>query len=521
MQANKKTATRAIWSVSLLLAVLLPIIGWLLSGRSSDWFKWERQDPTLQALELIRTRYVDQLSTDSLKGLSLDSMMSRLDPHSAYLPPSMVRTATDELAGHFAGIGIEFGSVRDTIAVMRVMPGSPSEQAGLMIGDRLLAIDDRSLTDSTITLDSILVIVRGPVGSIANLTIKRKDLVKRVSISRSNIPTPAVTAQYMLNDTTGYIKLSRFASGSYRETVMALEKLKEKGMRALVLDLRSNGGGFLNEAVELADEFLSDDRLIVYTEGAHLKRRSYSCKRPGLFEQGKLFVLMNELSASASEVLAGSLQDWCRATIIGRRSYGKGLVQEQYELSNGGALRLTVARYFTPLGRCIQRPYLRGKEIDLTDSLELPPSASSQTAGGCYRCVSPCGDTLYAGGGIRPDVQVPKSVLRVGISVQQIMSRSEIILWAYDYYQINKKEIDTISDMTKWAEKISIESIRSILTPTLRDFGFKSEEFSADDWNSIGSEVFAHIARFRFGPAEYIRFQNTIDPFLQITRSIL
>ncbi len=521
MLANKNTAVRKIWSGFFLLAALLPLIGWLLSGKPSDWFKWEKQDPTLQALELIRTRYVDNVTVDSLKGISLDSLMNRLDPHSAYLPPSMVRTASEELAGHFAGIGIEFGNVRDTIAVMRVMPGSPSEEAGLMIGDRLLAIENRSLTDSTITLDSILVIVRGPVGSTANLTIKRKDSVMRFSIQRSNISTPAVSAHYMLNDTTGYIKLTRFSAGSYRETVMAMEKLKEKGMRALVLDLRSNGGGFLNEAVELADEFLSDDRLIVYTEGAHLKRRSYSCKRPGLFEKGKLIVLMNELSASASEVLAGSLQDWCRATIIGRRSFGKGLVQEQYELSNGGALRLTVARYYTPLGRCIQRPYLHGKELNLPDSLESIPEASSTAAVGCNPCLSPCGDTLFAGGGIRPDVYVDKSLMRYSPAVQQIMNKSDIILWAHSYYQTNKKEIDAVLDMTQWLNKIPEGAVQSYLNPILRDSGIKPESFSAADWSIIAFEVFAQIARFRFGPVEYIRFQNTTDPFLEITRSQL
>ncbi len=494
----------------LLIALATSFLFWQLADRSAHWFQWGKPDPLSQALQLIQERYVDEIPLDSLRGLNLDSLVSRLDPHSAYLDPSVVKATNEDLAGHFAGIGVGFALIRDTVTVAYPYENSPSQKAGIKTGDQLLAIGDRLLVGSASNPDSVRQLVRGPIGSVARLTIRSDGKVRIVSIQRADIPTPSVSAAYLLDDTTGYIHLTKFSEGSYREAVMAIEKLVARGMRALILDLRSNGGGFLQEAIELADEFLSDDRLIVYTEGAHLKKRSYFCKRPGLFEKGNLRVLMNEQSASASEVLAGALQDWCRATIVGRRSFGKGLVQEQYDLSNQGALRLTVARYYTPLGRCIQRPYPEKRHYHSVSSLRHNTTTSKQFQ-------SVCGDTLYAGGGIEADIQVPLSAARIeNPEAERFLSSPEIIIWANRFYTTQKKQIDSVSDLGRLAllptEKSLQQFVLEQALPTVKTL-------STGDWERIGFEIYAQIARIRGGEQEYIRIQNLRDPYLKAIRT--
>jgi carboxyl-terminal processing protease len=512
MLSNKKKRAGGLWVFFLILALVSVSLFWQLMGRPSVWFKWGKQDPMTQAIELIRSRYVDNVSVDTLNGLSLEGLTDKLDPHSAYLSPSSLQIANEELAGHFAGIGIEFSRIRDTMTVAYIIPNSPSEKAGLKTGDQLLSIGSSALTGPNLTTDSIRSMVRGPKGTYANLSIRSQGAIRTVSILRADIPTPPVASYYMLNDSIGYIQLTKFSEGSYRSTVKALEELVKKGMRSLILDLRSNGGGFMHEAVELADEFLADDRLIVYTEGAHAKKRNYSCKRPGLFEQGKLMVLMNEFSASASEVLAGALQDWCRATIIGRRSFGKGLVQEQYDLSNGGALRLTVARYYTPLGRCIQRPYEGKREEYLHDVLNRN---RNDATGKTKTFFSPCGDTLYAGGGIEPDLLIPIPARSLSQAASYILKSPEIIQWSYRYQIDQEPTLSKLNDIITRAMNPPIDRIQSFFQTVTSPSGIKLELINPQEWREIGFEIYAQIARFRFGVSEYIRIQNLRDPFIE------
>ncbi len=516
MQANKKTGASSLLLFFVLLGIGSSLIIWQFSGKSPNWFKWGKPDPLSQAMELIQTRYVDAVSLDTLKGLGLKELALKLDPHSAYLEPNKLLVANEELSGHFAGIGIEFNQIRDTVTVAYLMPNSPGVKAGLMTGDQLLAVNGRSLVGANLSFDSIRSIVRGPNGSAARLTIRRQGAIRSVSIVRAEIPTPAVTNHFMLDDTTGYLQLSKFSEGSYRESVKALEELLQKGMRSLILDLRSNGGGYLQEAVELADEFLADERLIVYTEGAHSKKRSYSCKRPGLFEKGNLILLTNEFSASASEVLAGALQDWCRATIVGRRSFGKGLVQEQYELSNNGALRLTVARYYTPLGRCIQRPYTGDRLAYLNDTMAHPKATPS---GGFF--LSTCGDTLYVGGGIQPDIYIPKSSLGLSPAGLKIFNTPEIIQWAYQYYMNRKKEIDGQTDLSQLALTPPVAEIQQFFRNHVTSGDFQPEKITENDWKRIGFEMYAQIARFRNGPHAFTRIQQLQDSFMIAALSLL
>lgn len=313
-------------------------------GSSKGFFKSTKTTSLQEALDLIRLKYVDNVNVDSIQSGAIKEMMNELDPHSVYFPPVELKEANEDLAGNFDGIGVEFNVFNDTVNVVYVIPGGPSDKAGLQIGDKLLKVNDSSLLVKDIETAKIKEYIRGERGSTAAIQILRNGQLKTVNVIRGSIPVSSVDAAYMIDKTTGYIKLNKFTENSYEEFMAALEGLQKQGLKELIYDLRGNGGGYMNEAIDMADEFLDSDKLVVYTEGTNSKRREYRCKRPGLFEKGKLVILVDELSASASEVLAGALQDWDRADIIGRRTFGKGLVQEQYQLSDGSALRLTVAR---------------------------------------------------------------------------------------------------------------------------------------------------------------------------------
>ena len=520
MIANKKKEVLAVLTITISVALLTVGGLWISGKRTAGFFTWGAIDAREQALELIRTRYVDRVSTDSLSQLSLDSLYLKLDPHSLYLDPNSLRIADEELAGHFAGIGIEFSRIKDTVMVIQLIPNSPSEKAGLQIGDQLIAIDSISLTDPKLSIDSIRFLVRGPVGSYANMSVYRQGKPRHLSIMRAEIPTPAVAASFLLDDTTGFIKLTRFSNKSYRETMIALEALQKKGMRALVLDLRGNGGGFLHEAVELADEFLSEDRLIVYTEGAHQPKRTYSCKRPGLFETGQLTVLMDEFSASASEVLAGALQDWCRAKIIGRRSFGKGLVQEQYALSNQGAIRLTVARYYTPLGRCIQRPYTGDRKAYLHELLNHTQKPSSKSALSNRVYFNTCGDTLFAEGGIYPDLYIQIDTVNSSPTGRKILQNPELIQLAWYLSRANSALTDTTIRSSDWAKWIPLDKIKDQIIDRMQLNERDLQSLTETDWSFIQRDLYAQIVRLKGGAMAYYRFLCEQDPFIRAAQRV-
>jgi carboxyl-terminal processing protease len=352
------------------------------------------------------------MPADSINQLAANELLSHLDPHSVYIPADKLKEVNEELMGNFQGIGVEFQILEDTVHVMHVVEGGPSEKAGLQVGDRMLKVDDSiQVAGKKISSDAIRKLLRGPADTKVNLQVLRGNEKKNVTITQGSDTVSPIDAVYMINAETGYLRINKFAERTYEAFMQGMEKLQKQGMKQLILDLRGNGGGLMKEATDIADEFLSEDKLIVYTEGEHVQRYNYKCKRDGIFETGKLEVLIDESTASASEVLAGALQDWDRATIIGRRSFGKGLVQQQFQLTDGSAVRLTIARYYSPLGRNIQKPYSKGKalyEEELVERFhngEVVKGDTSKPAGKAYK--TPGGRTVYGGGGITPDVFVP------------------------------------------------------------------------------------------------------------------
>jgi len=398
----------------ILLAITL-VIGVLLGSKFSEPTGDSKYVSSLQKvrqlIEYIENDYVDTVDTEALLEESIENMLAKLDPHTVYIPPRDRELAQSQLRATFDGIGVEFNLLRDTIYVVRELPGGPSESAGIVGGDRIVSVNGENIAGVGLTNRRIFNLLRGPRGSKVNIGIKRRGLaeVKDFEITRGAIPQYSVDANYMADDQTGYIKVNKFAENTYAEFKEALEDLVDQGMTKLILDLQNNGGGYMSAAIEMCDELLSGDQLIVSQKGQGRRYDSETrARREGLFEEGPVVVLMNENSASASEIVAGALQDNDRALIVGRRSFGKGLVQLPFDLSDGSELRMTIARYYTPSGRSIQKPYDDGKEnyasdyynryvsgeLFSEDSVKFDESLAYQTEKG---------RTVYGGGGIMPD----------------------------------------------------------------------------------------------------------------------
>lgn len=446
-----------------LLIILGIIIGVFVKGSLSfSGVFSNNQDPILEMIEIVQSKYVDSLKNDSASIRLADYYLSQLDPHSVYIPPADLVDVNDQLAANLKGIGIEFQQYRDSFFVTYVLKDGPAEKGGVQLGDILLKANDTILlSGGTLNADEVRQKVKGREQSPLKLSILRNNKAVQIQLTRANIPITPIDAYYMINDTLGYIKLNKFADRTYEAFMQALEPLLQKGMKELVIDLRNNGGGLLSEAVAIADELLSGNKLIVYTQGAHSPRVDYYSKREGLFEQGKITILMNESSASASEVLAGALQDWDRATIVGTRSFGKGLVQQQFKLSNGGALRLTTAKYYTPLGRNIQRPYTSGKlayEDDYIkriheDAIGIP---DSNAKGASYK--TPKGNLVYGGGGIYPNKWISSQAIlldTVSNFEQQTNLLNEFVL---KYYLANFSKIKSLKTVQNLITQYNRES---------------------------------------------------------------
>jgi carboxyl-terminal processing protease len=403
-----------------------------------------------EVLTYIEGKYVDSIKTDKLVDESITHLLGKLDPHSVYIPASDRVLADEELQGNFDGIGVEFNIFQDTIVVISPLSGGPSESLGILSGDKIVKVNDKSVASIGITTMEVMKLLKGPRGTEVKVTILRtgSDEPLEFNIIRDKIPQRSLDVAYMIDNETGYIKVSRFAATTYDEFSEALSTLKAKGMKKLILDLQSNGGGFMHIAIKMADDFLSDGKKIVYTNGKDTSLNTDAVSSAdGNFETGDLIVLVNEWSASASEIVSGALQDNDRALIVGRRTYGKGLVQSLFDLSDGSELRLTISRYYTPSGRSIQKPYDDEEEYSLdilsrynkgeffhSDSIKFNDS---------LKYVTQNGRTVYGGGGIMPDYFIPLDTTLNSHYLNELYTSTAIYEYAFRYADKNRRELES------------------------------------------------------------------------------
>ena len=384
-----------------------------------------------EVLQLVQQRYVDKIDIDSTSTEAINDLLKTLDPHSIYIPIEEMLEVNEDMEGQFYGVGIEFNVFNDTVHVLAVVKDGPAEKAGIEVGDKILKVNDSTATGRQISSDQFKKWVKGPLGTAVSLKLLRNQQLIEKKLTRGSIPLTSVDAAYVTQNKIGYLRLNRFSGNTYKEFMEAMQQLKEQGMESLILDLRDNGGGILEESVDILDEFIGGDQLLVYTMGNNHPKKEYKAKRRGIFETGKMTVLINEGSASASEIIAGALQDLKRATIIGRRSFGKGLVQEQYTLSDGSALRLTTARYYTPLGRSIQKPYDKDHykyQMEVVNRMHYAEKDSST-------------------GGIIPDQRVAIDAIWLDTSLNKLYEKNTIGNFSYRYYISHKAEFNNYKNM--------------------------------------------------------------------------
>lgn len=474
-----------------------------------------------RAIELIMSEYVEGQKESALVTTAIEGMLQDLDPHSVYIPAEDLKAVNEDLVGNFEGVGIQFEILEDTIVVVWPIPEGPSEKLGIQAGDKIVFIEEENVGGTGIENEGVIKRLRGPKGTKVNVKIKRsgEPQLLEYTITRDKIPLYSIDAGYMATPEIGYIRLSRFSAQSANEFKDHLKKLQDQGMQNLILDLRGNHGGYLNVAIELADEFLGDDKLIVYTEGLHSPKHDFLATGRGGFEKGKLAVLIDDGSASASEIVSGAVQDLDRALVIGRRSFGKGLVQREFALPDGSAMRLTVARYYTPTGRCIQKPYEEGLEAyrdEITaryehgelmhaDSIRFPDSLKYYTSN--KRLV-------YGGGGIMPDIFVPLDTSFNSDYFRDLLRKGVFNEFALSYVNANRPQLlqqyPTVAQFTS----------EFVVKPLMTDFVAKGERLGVpfDTAGMTQSEKYieqrlkALIARNLWNTSAYYQVINQIDP---------
>jgi len=473
----------------------------------------------------IANLYVDDVDEDKLVEDAIIKMLEELDPHSTYSDPEEVKKLNEPLVGNFDGIGVQFNMATDTLFVIQPVSGGPSEKVGILAGDRIIEVNDTVIAGVKMNTEEIMRRLRGPKGTKVNLKIMRRGVKELLpfTVKRDKIPVYSLDASYMMTKTTGYIRISRFAATTADEFEEALHKLQEKGMRNLILDLQGNGGGYLNAAIEIANHVLEKGELIVYTEGKRNPRTEFKARGNGDFRNGKLVVLVDEFSASASEIVTGAIQDWDRGTVVGRRTFGKGLVQRPIDLPDGSMIRLTVARYYTPSGRCIQKPYEsieqynrdlierynRG-EMQSADSIHFPDSLKTKTL--------KKGRIVYGGGGIMPDYFVPIDTTYYTDYYLALRDKGAIV-------QQNLKLID--ANRSEWKEKYKtfdrfnkrFEVTDKMLADLIALGKTLGVEYKEDEYNTalplIKTQLKALIARDLWDMNEYFQVINSMNETVQ------
>lgn len=483
------------------------------------------QTRKLQMAELaIANFYVDEVDENKLVEEAIIKMLAQLDPHSLYSNPEEVKKLNEPLQGNFDGIGIQFNMVQDTLLVIQAISGGPSEKAGIQAGDRIIAVNDTTIAGVKMKTEDIMQRIRGKRGTKVNLKIVRKNVKETLAftVKRDQIPLYSIDAAYLIRKKTGYIRIERFGANTHKEFSQALEKLKKQGMENLILDLQGNGGGYLNAAIDLANEFLQAKELIVYTEGRKNRLNEFYAKGNGLFRQGKLAILIDEFSASASEIVTGAIQDWDRGIVIGRRSYGKGLVQRPIDLPDGSMIRLTIARYYTPSGRCIQKPYenieqYKNDLIDRYNKGEMIHADSIHFPDSLRYLTRKKRRTVYGGGGIMPDYFIPLDTTRF-TKYHREMSQKGILLQVH-LQQIELHRNEWAKQYTSFEKFIAQFTISDEYLQSLRKEG-EQHQICCTDAEFKQSEpqlkriLKALIARDLWDMETYYRIINEEEPII-------
>ena len=514
---------------SVILILIGIAIGFFISNNNFNnhniGFSLGNNDKVTKVLNLVKNNYVDSVNVDSLQGVTVNNLLQSLDPHSLYLQPQKAQFINENLEGGFTGIGLEYQLLRDTLVITMVYPDGPAATAGLTPGDRVIKVNQKQFSGTHLTADHVNNIFRGENASEISLSVLPPDssALKVYNIKRGHVNLSSIYAAYMVAPTIGYIKISKFALTTDADFRVALNKLKEQGLKKLILDIRENGGGYLNAATALADEFLKKNKLIVYTKGEHEERKDYFATDSGTFQDGKLAVLIDEYSASASEILAGALQDLDRAVIVGRRSFGKGLVQQQFAFPDGSAVNLTVARYYTPSGRSIQKSYKDGIESYHNEIAERMRkgeffSAQSNLDDSVFRGTSTyhtaSGKKVFSGGGIMPDIFVPQDSAENTYLIQQLSNQQLFTAYVIDHMQPVLNTFATTDAFIKQYAVSDDEFNRFIVYASKTIKEMDSQELLLSK-PAIKTMLKAYATRFKWGDDAYFEALNSDDVTLQ------
>lgn len=460
---SPKPRNNSIWTPILLALVFTAgLLGGFyinkLTGNKRDFATLlERNDRLGEMIDIVSEQYVDDVSPDSLYNDAINGILSHLDPHTSYIPAKDLDALNAALDGNVTGLGLEFQFVKDTPIVSMIMPNSPAFFGGIETGDMLLKVNDSLVAGVRMSKAELVRRVRKGKGSSVAISLYRPIEHKQLNIKlkKEEVELRSVDAAFMVDKETGFIRIKRFAATTHAEFVRALDNLLNSGMQRLILDLRGNGGGLLQAATEIADEFISGNRLLVYTYGSKIGRENYNAYRTGKFENGRLVLLVDEMSASASEILAGAIQDWDRGVIVGRDTYGKGMVQEQFELGDGAAMRITVARYYTPAGRSIQRSYEQGREKYFWDKRQAVDTNTVDTERKYY--TSRMNRPVYGGGGIRPDVIVSKFDEAYSSVLSSIINDPRLDQFIYGYFAHNPQVFKSLGSLKEFEQAIDFD----------------------------------------------------------------
>ena len=475
-------------------------------------------------LNLIDLQYVDTVNRDELVESAIPKILAELDPHSVYIPAEDLQIVNDDLDKSFSGIGVQFNIQKDTIMIVAVISGGPSERLGILPGDRIVTVDDSLFVGPAITNDKVMKRLRGPKGTKVKVGVKRSSSEELLSfeIVRGDIPLHSIDASYMLQDKVGYVKVSKFGSGTYDEFVEALTNLRIEGAERYIVDLRGNSGGYLDAAILMTNEFLKEGDLIVYTEGKAEKRRDAVADGRGVFAQTPVAVLIDEWSASASEIFAGAIQDNDRGVVVGRRSFGKGLVQQQIPLRDGSAIRLTIARYHTPSGRCIQKPYSDKDEYDM-DILnrylhgEMDDKDSIKALPDSLKFFTTQGRVVYGGGGISPDVFVPRDTIGMTSYYTKIYNGGILYDYTFEYVDKNREKLALYKDFTSLLNYLNTQNLADELVQFAQGRGIpKNDKMYAESKALMQNRIKAYILRSMLGDEAFYPVFNENDIVIRV-----